>query len=154
MLKCAEMTFENWSGHSSIKIIGPLHYSKKKVMDLNYLCCRVSLIPNSFFSPLKYYGHSLQAFLADGAMSKPRCLLGCACRMLSWEQPLPQGSDVGSTTGNLLPSRWVRLPKDCLAVWLLLAGNILWVCVWGGRWNMVCLLRVSSRLVSSDVHTW
>lgn len=38
MFKCVEMTFENWSGHSSIEIIGPLHYRGKLMMDLNYPC--------------------------------------------------------------------------------------------------------------------
>lgn len=85
----------------------------------------------------------LWLMLPEGSPGSPGVSFGCACRMLSREQPLPQGSDVGSKyRGEPAAFEVGRFPKDCLAVWLLFAGNTLWVCIWGGKWDVVCLLRV------------
>lgn len=73
--KCAEMAFENWSGHSSTEVTGPLNYSGKLVMDLNY-CYYHFFLTNSlliflFFSILwPLPAGSLAEIKADARMNK------------------------------------------------------------------------------------
>lgn len=133
-------------------------------MDLNYCYYHFFLlIPISFISPLKYYGHSLQASLAYAPTSKPgepRCLLWLCLQDAELRAAPPSGQRCGeqrgaSTMGNLLAFEVGEVSQGLLCSWqsdcFLLGISCGLVFGVGGRmWSVYS--TSSSRLISGDIH--